>query len=83
LASGLPCIAFDCETGPRHLIQHEKNGFLVNEGDIKTFGERMQSLMSNHDQRNAMSEQAKRSSLRFTPATIYEKWDKLITGEQQ
>ena len=33
-AEPLPIVAFDCDTGPSEIIQHDVTGFLVNKLDI-------------------------------------------------
>jgi glycosyltransferase involved in cell wall biosynthesis len=34
MASGLPCVAYDCPTGPSAIIDDELNGFLIEDGNI-------------------------------------------------
>lgn len=44
LASGMPVIAFDCETGPRDIIIPGFNGILVDNGDVKKLSEAIISI---------------------------------------
>ena len=39
MAVGLPCISTNCRTGPRDLIDHGENGFLVGTGDAEAIAE--------------------------------------------
>jgi glycosyltransferase involved in cell wall biosynthesis len=39
MAVGLPCISTNCKTGPRDLIDHGENGFLVAAGDAEQIAE--------------------------------------------
>lgn len=47
LVFGLPCVSYDCPTGPSDLIADGENGFLVPCGDIKLFSEKLDQLMNN------------------------------------
>src|SRR5690606_31234204 len=35
MSQGMACIAYDCKTGPADIIEHGKNGLLINDQDIK------------------------------------------------
>ena len=35
MSFSVPCIAFDCDTGPRHIIRNQVNGFLASNGNNK------------------------------------------------
>ena len=40
MACGVPCIAFDCVTGPAEIITHGQDGLLIHTvGDYQTLGE--------------------------------------------
>ena len=60
---GVPCIAFDCPVGPRNLIKDKECGYLVQNGDILMFTEKLNQLMDNDKLRAQFSkgclEQAK------------------------
>ncbi|HEN3664405.1 TPA: glycosyltransferase, partial [Yersinia enterocolitica] len=54
-ASGLPIIAYDCDTGPSELIMDNEDGYLVPFADSNTFIEKLLFLMNDEDLREAMS----------------------------
>ena len=43
----LPAVSFDVRIGPRVLIENGKSGFLVNDGDIDAFADKLLLLMEN------------------------------------
>lgn len=45
MACGLVCISTDCKTGPRDLIEHGKNGFLVSVDNDQELYDAMQKVM--------------------------------------
>jgi glycosyltransferase involved in cell wall biosynthesis len=49
LAAGLPCIAFDCPTGPGQIVKTGYNGFLVDNGKIAALAFAIVSMLNNID----------------------------------
>lgn len=78
-SAGLPCIAFDCDTGPRHIIIPGVNGLLVEKENTSDLAEAISSLMKNEKQLKEMSEEAKQIVSQFTPEKIIPMWEKLFT----
>lgn len=60
MASGLACVSFDCDTGPRDLIQDGKNGFLIQVGDVELLTNRLHSLVIDDSLRMQFSHEAKK-----------------------
>ena len=73
-ALGLPLIAFDVRTGPRSIIRDGVNGYLIRDGDINGFAERMLALIDDSDKRRAMSAAAIDSVQRFSEHAVMERW---------
>jgi glycosyltransferase involved in cell wall biosynthesis len=48
---GLPCIAYDCPIGPRAIIEDKVNGFLIKDGNVAAFSEKVLELIENKDLR--------------------------------
>ncbi len=78
LSNGLPSITFDCDTGPRNIITHNKDGLLVEKENPVKLAEAISSLISNEDQRKKMGENAIADMQRFSPDNVYELWKKLL-----
>lgn len=79
MSYGLPVVAFDCPTGPRHIIKSGEDGILVKDGHPDDLSDALSALIQNHTTRIKMGENAFQSAKRFSPASIYEEWKKLIT----
>jgi glycosyltransferase involved in cell wall biosynthesis len=75
---GIPCIAFDCDFGPRGIIENETNGFLIPLFEVDLFVEKLNLLMKDQDLRSKMGQNAKKSSERFQPELIMKQWENLI-----
>ncbi len=73
-AAGLPCISFDCETGPRHLIRSRENGLLVEKENPDKMAEAISFLIENPDTRSAMGKKSFEGVKQFSPEKIYARW---------
>ena len=78
MSNGLPCIAFDCDTGPRHIIRHNEDGILVEKENPGKLAEAIGSLISNEEKRKKMGANAIANVQRFYPETIYQLWKKEV-----
>ena len=58
MVSGLPCISYDCPTGPAEMIQHGVNGLLVTVGDVAALSAAMDMLVADSDMAQRLSIQA-------------------------
>lgn len=78
MACGVPCVAFDCPCGPRDIISNGEDGFLVENGNIERFAEKLSTLIDNHSLRRAMGRRARQNVLRYDMDIIGRQWDKLF-----
>ncbi len=65
MAAGLPCVSFNCDTGPSDLIEDGINGYLVNTGDIDTFTTRLYELATNVKLRDQLALEAKKVAFKL------------------
>lgn len=77
-ANGLPCIAFDCETGPRHIITNNENGILVEKENPEKLSDAITTLINDEQLRKKMGEKAVVNVQRFSPEVIYKLWVQLF-----
>ena len=60
MASRLICISTDCKTGPRDLIDHNENAFMVPVGDSKALAQSIVNVMNmTYEERVAMADKAR------------------------
>ena len=78
MACGVPCVSFDCPCGPSDIIKDGEDGFLVENGNINSFAQKMLLLIENESLRAAMGEKAKHNVTRYLPETIMAQWDLLF-----
>ena len=60
MVSGVPCVSYDCPTGPSEIIVHGENGFLVPVGDIEDLASKLRELMTNTELATQFSVAARR-----------------------
>ncbi|WP_297633621.1 glycosyltransferase family 4 protein [uncultured Clostridium sp.] len=75
---GLPCVSFDCETGPRQLIIDGKNGFLVEANNVEKLAEKINCLIEDKEKIKKMAIEAKLKANEFKIENIMPKWNELI-----
>lgn len=78
MACGLPCVSFDCPCGPRDVIKDGEDGFLVENGNIEQFAEKLSVLIDNRNLRRKMGEKARENVRRYDIGIIAGQWDKLF-----
>ena len=78
ISSGLPCIAYDCPVGPGAIIENNKNGFLIEDGNETEFVNAICNLIENQNLRLEMAKNAKISSKKYNLDVIMQNWDKLF-----
>ena len=78
MACGVPCVSFDCPSGPRDIITNNEDGFLVENGNIEAFAKKMEALMANEPLRQHMGTKAREKASLYFPERIVAKWDALF-----
>lgn len=86
MAHGLPCISYDCLTGPGEIIDHGVNGLLIEASDEQAFGSALNDMLSCEKLRNKLSENAAGIVSQLDPDLIMDKWEheiKQLIGNEQ
>ncbi len=77
-AFGIPIISFDYNTGPKDIINHAENGFLIENNNVDMLCEYITSLLCDEEKIKEFSYNAFESSKRFESSIIISQWLKLI-----
>lgn len=71
---GVPCISFDCKTGPRDIIKNGENGFLIEDGNNELYLKKIIECTTNDEYIKEMSVNSKELVKKFSKAQIIELW---------
>ncbi|MCE5345942.1 MAG: glycosyltransferase [Bacteroidales bacterium] len=78
MAVGLPSVSFKCHEGLSELIQHNVNGYLIEEGDYDNFCEIAIQLVNNFSLRKQIGEMAALSVKKYGYDKIMKMWDTYV-----
>jgi glycosyltransferase involved in cell wall biosynthesis len=78
MTSGVPCIAYDCPSGPRAIIEKDINGFLIEDGNLELFIQKLELLIEDENLRIRMGVNAQQSVQKYNIDYIMKKWEKLF-----
>lgn len=78
MACGLPCIAFDIQTGPSELIIDGINGFLIPDNDETMFRNKLTLMMDDYELRKKMQSNLHLSLNRYHSSHVLELWRELL-----
>lgn len=80
MSCGLPCISFDCPSGPSEIIRNGENGILVENENVNKLSEAICYLIEEEGVRRQMGLEARKSVLRYSKENIMKQWDALFKG---
>lgn len=78
MSFGIPCISFDCPSGPRDIISNDINGYLIENNNVESYKERLLKLIKNEKKLNSFGFQAYKFSNNWNNKEIKNEWLKLI-----
>lgn len=78
MACGLPVIAFNNTLGPKSYIVNNENGFLINQGDLLDYANKIMILINDKKEIKRISNNAKDSVAHFDLDIIMKQWHKLF-----
>ena len=78
MSQGLPAVAYDVRVGPRAIITHGENGFLIPENAEDAFAEKAILLITDRERRTQMSLAAQKRAKDFTEDAVMAKWETLF-----
>ncbi|HCT94893.1 MAG: glycosyl transferase [Bacteroidetes bacterium GWE2_39_28] len=78
MACGIPPVAFACQCGPRDIITHGKDGFLIEPENTRELAEKICTLIEDDQLRKSMGLKARERAERFTLERVAKEWDALF-----
>lgn len=78
MASGLPCVAYDCPIGPRAILTNAENGFLIPDHNIEMYVEKLSFLIENEEVRLKFGLDAKETSKQYSVKKIMGQWREFL-----
>lgn len=76
--AGLPCVAYDCPTGPSDIISDGESGILVPLSDTEKLEAAIIKYIENPDLLRAHGKNAKKEVQKYAPERIIPLWDKFF-----
>lgn len=82
MVSGLPCVSFDCDTGPRDIIRNKENGFLIPLKNSVIMSVIFEELISKPDLRLKIGSEALKIKEKYDAKLISQKFLLFMSGKQ-
>lgn len=80
MASGVPCVSFDCPFGPRNIIKDRKDGILVEYLNSHALADNICLLIENDELRKKLGHQARKNIQRYSRNCVMKQWEELFTS---
>lgn len=78
MACGVPCVAFDCPSGPADIIINNEDGLLVEKENTHALAEKLILLIEDAALRKKMGKKARENVKRYEAQEIVRQWDVLF-----
>ncbi|MFC6170873.1 glycosyltransferase [Loigolactobacillus jiayinensis] len=83
IAHGVVPIAYDINYGPATIIDNEKNGYLIKNGDSHALAEKIVNLLTDDALLQQMSTQAYRKAAEFAADHVWQLWQEKIINNSE
>lgn len=77
-ANGVPVVSYDSPTGPRNMITHGVDGFLIPYGQDAAFVQQLADIAENAERMQEMSEAARQKAKEYELQKVMNLWKSLI-----
>jgi len=78
MSCGCAVVSFDCPYGPSEIIDHNKNGLLVENQNKEELKKAIELLINNQELREKLSKEALKVREKYSLEKIVSEWDKVI-----
>lgn len=77
-ALGLAAISYDCPNGPRHILENQVTGIIIENQNISTFATKLSDLINDPEKLEYISKNSILNSQKYKVEIIMAHWDKLL-----
>lgn len=78
ISFGLPCISYDCPSGPRDIVENEINGYLIPMDDFNGLKNATLSLLTDSEKLHKFANGAYSTSLKWNDEAVLNEWKKIL-----
>ena len=78
MSVGLPLISFDCQCGPKDIIEPEKNGLLVRDGDVRGLANAIIKIIEDSNFRKRLGGNSLEKSRLYAKDEVMARWIRLF-----
>lgn len=78
MSYGVPCIAYETDSGVNDIIDNNVNGYIIKNRDAKEYEKKLKILLSNKNKRKKMGDSAKEKSYKFSSEEIFKIWKNIL-----
>jgi glycosyltransferase involved in cell wall biosynthesis len=78
MSKGVPAVSFDCPTGPADVIEHDRSGLLIPDGDVDGLARALIALIEDEPLRRRLGSGALARAGDFSMQAIGPLWDALV-----
>lgn len=77
LACGIPCVSFNCPSGPSEIIEDGVTGLLAIDGNIEDLAAKIEWMIIHERERKEMAIKAHKAAEVYKPSNIMHRWEEL------
>jgi glycosyltransferase involved in cell wall biosynthesis len=78
ISFGLPCISFDCPSGPRDIIKNNENGYLIPSNNEFALAQSIEKFIANPQLKHEMSEKSLTISINWNDEKLLGQWNTIL-----
>ena len=80
MSCGLPCVSFDCPSGPGDILSNREDGVLVAPQDVPALASEIDTLIRDPEERERLGRQGRISARRYEIGEIAARWHALLSS---
>ncbi len=81
IACGVAAVSYNCPCGPDVIIEHEKNGLLVPNGDFEGLKDALARMMSDDAFRNSCASNGPELLIKYSLVSVMDQWARLLASK--